>query len=104
MERLNEISSRRAAAYARVGELAREFLPLNVPCIFEILYTAFQEFLKIDAERDRFIFKYAREYCNPLQAIVSSKTIADIYWQLPANLQDEWDKVPELRSWKEKYR
>jgi hypothetical protein len=103
-KKLEELSAARHAAYQHTKDVAIQALQLGTPYAFEIIYRAYQEYLKADKAQDRYICTYAKKNCNPMQALATCKNLKDIYWELPVSVKALWDANWELAGILKKYR
>ena len=103
-QRLIKIKNQKIAAFDKVVALAAALLPLNSPYAFELIYTAFADYEKLENEEHRSVKKHSPEHYNLLYLLFTSKTIADVWWRLPVPMRGLWNSVPELKAWKAKYR
>jgi hypothetical protein len=102
--KLMQIKQQKIAAYDRVIQLATTLLPNSSPYTFELLYSAFKAYEKLENEEHRAVKKHSPEHYNLLYLLFTHKTIADIYWRLPVPIRGLWMQVPELKAWKAKHR
>jgi hypothetical protein len=104
MNKLQQLSAARYAAYKHVIDVANTVLPIHDPYAYAQIQEAFQAYECADKRQDQYIIRYAKQYCHALQAVLTCKTITDVYWALPAAMKQLWDAIPELKAWKDKYR
>jgi hypothetical protein len=103
-EKLIQLKEEKMAAFQRVVDQATELLILNSPRTFELLYTAFKEYEKLENIERLFVKKHSRKDYTLLYQLFIIKTIADVWWRLPVPIRGLWNSVPELKAWKARYR
>ena len=101
---IDEIKANKIAAYNHVGEIAEQLLTVGSANPFSEILTAWEEYELWVREEEAYLKKYMPECYNPIQAVMTYRNIKDIYWYLPKAAKANWDKFPELKSWKDQYR
>jgi hypothetical protein len=102
--KLMQLKQAKLASFDKVVRLATELLPNSSPYTFELLYSAFKEYEKLENEEHKSVKKYSPEHYNLLYLLFTSKTIADVWWRLQVPIRGLWMQVPELKAWKGKYK
>jgi hypothetical protein len=103
-EKLIKIKHDKLNAFDNVIRLAMELLPNSSPNVFELMQTAFTKYEKLENEEHKFVKKHSPKDYTLLYILFTHKTIADIYWALPAEVKELWNAVPALDSWRREFR
>jgi hypothetical protein len=77
----------------------QQLLTKASPVAFEVIWDKYKEY-----EQAAFARRTRADYYSFGYIMLTIKTIRTVYNGLPENIQQLWDAVPNLKSWKEKYK